>query len=214
MTRLLEEIKQYQSEFRQKAPAEKQRLMAEATAELAASGVAKGLGIGDTIPNFTLPDVSGEPVAIKTLLEQGPVILTFYRGGWCPYCNLELRAYEREIDRIRTLGATVVAISPETPDFAEQTADKNGLSFPVLSDVDLHVSRQFDLVFDLPDYLIEIYKASGLDVTKHNGNDDWQLPKPATFIIDEDGVIRFVEVPSDYTKRVDPEQIIQKLEQN
>lgn len=212
MTRLLEEIKQYQSEFRQKAPAEKQRLMAEATAELAASGVAKGLGIGDTIPNFTLPDVSGEPVAIKTLLEQGPVILTFYRGGWCPYCNLELRAYEREIDRIRTLGATVVAISPETPEFAEQTADKNGLSFPVLSDVDLHVSRQFDLVFDLPDYLIEIYKASGLDVAKHNENDDWQLPKPATFIIDEDGVIRFAEVPSDYTKRVDPQTIIDYLE--
>jgi len=214
MTRLLEEIRQYQSEFRQKAPAEKQRLMAEATAELAASGIAKGLGVGDTIPHFTLPDVSGKPVAIETLLEQGPVILTFYRGGWCPYCNLELRAYEREIERIRTLGATVVAISPETPDFAEQTADKNGLSFPVLSDVDLHVSRQFDLVFDLPDYLIEIYKASGLDVAKHNGNDDWQLPKPATFIIDEDGVIRFAEVPSDYTKRIDPEQIIQNLEQN
>jgi len=212
MTRLLEEIKQYQSKFLQKAPVEKQRLMAEATAELAASGVAKGLGVGDTIPNFTLPDVSGELVAIETLLEQGPVILTFYRGGWCPYCNIELRAYEREIDRIRAQRATVVAISPETADFTEQTASKNALSFPVLSDVDLLVSRQFDLVFDFPDYLIEIYKASGLDVAKHNGNEDWQLPKPATFIIDVDGMIRFAEVSSDYTKRVDPEHILQNLE--
>ncbi|WP_313635737.1 peroxiredoxin-like family protein [Exiguobacterium sp.] len=135
-------------------------------------------------------------------------------GGWCPYCNLELRAYEREIDRIRAQGATVIAISPETPDFAERTANKNELSFPVLSEVDLYVSRQFDSVFDLPDYLIEIYKASGLDVAKHNGNEDWQLPKPATFIIDTNGVIRFAEVPSDYTKRVDPEHILQNLEQN
>nr|WP_255354589.1 redoxin domain-containing protein [Exiguobacterium sp. Leaf196] len=115
---------------------------------------------------------------------------------------------------MRAQRATVIAISPETADFAEQMANKNALSFPVLSDVDLHVSRQFDLVFDLPDYLIEIYKASGLDVAKHNGNEDWQLPKLATFIIDTNGVIRFVEVPSDYTKRVDPEHILQNLEQN
>lgn len=172
MNTLLEEIKAYKDQFKQKAPAEKQRLMAQATQELKESGVATGLAVGDQAPLFELPHADGTEVGLKTLLEKGPVIVTFYRGGWCPYCNLELRAYQRELAQIEEKGATLVAISPETPDYSLSTKEKNELDFYVLSDVDNQVARQFDLVFDMPDYLIEIYEASGLRVDAHNGNED------------------------------------------
>jgi len=211
MSTLLEEIQAYQKQFRQKAPEEKQRLMAQATAELAASDGAKGLTVGDEAPRFTLPNASGQSVSLEDLLQNGPVIVTFYRGGWCPYCNLELRAYQRELGKIEANGATLVAISPETPDHSLSTQEKNDLAFQVLSDVENVVARQFDLVFDMPDYLIDVYKASGLDVAGHNGNEDWQLPKPATFIIQPSGKISFADVPDDYTKRTDPSAVIKLL---
>ncbi|MCT4791232.1 MULTISPECIES: peroxiredoxin-like family protein [Exiguobacterium] len=211
MSTLLEEIQAYQKQFRQKAPEEKQRLMAQATAELAASDGAKGLTVGDEAPRFTLPNASGQSVSLEDLLQNGPVIVTFYRGGWCPYCNLELRAYQRELGKIEANGATLVAISPETPDHSLSTQEKNDLAFQVLSDVENVVARQFDLVFNMPDYLIDVYKASGLDVARHNGNEDWQLPKPATFIIQPSGKISFADVPDDYTKRTDPSAVIKLL---
>lgn len=211
MSTLLEEIQAYQKQFRQKAPEEKQRLMAQATAELAASDGAKGLTVGDEAPRFTLPNASGQSVSLEDLLQNGPVIVTFYRGGWCPYCNLELRVYQRELGKIEANGATLVAISPETPDHSLSTQEKNDLAFQVLSDVENVVARQFDLVFDMPDYLIDVYKASGLDVAGHNGNEDWQLPKPATFIIQPSGKISFADVPDDYTKRTDPTAVIKLL---
>lgn len=211
MSTLLEEIQAYQKQFRQKAPEEKQRLMAQATAELAASDGAKGLTVGDEAPRFTLPNASGQSVSLEDLLQNGPVIVTFYRGGWCPYCNLELRAYQRELGKIEANGTTLVAISPETPDHSLSTQEKNDLAFQVLSDVENVVARQFDLVFDMPDYLIDVYKASGLDVAGHNGNEDWQLPKPATFIIQPSGKISFADVPDDYTKRTDPTAVIKLL---
>ena len=129
MNSLLEEIKSYKNQFKQKAPAEKQRLMAQATQELRDSGMAPGLAVGDQAPLFELPHADGTMVDLKALLEKGPVIVTFYRGGWCPYCNLELRAYQRELAAIQEKGATLVAISPETPDYSLSTKEKNELDF-------------------------------------------------------------------------------------
>ncbi|MFB1082039.1 peroxiredoxin-like family protein [Jeotgalibacillus sp. JSM ZJ347] len=209
MSVLLEEIKIYKDQFKKKAPEEKQRLMAQATKELEESGVAQGLKAGDQIPDFTLPDATGKQVSIKTLLSQGPVILTFYRGGWCPYCNLELKAYQNKLSDIEAAGASLVAISPEIPDASLNTKEKNNLEFTVLSDAGNKVADQFNLVFNMPDYLIEIYKSSGLDVAGHNGNDDWELPKPATFVIDSTGKILFAEVNADYTYRTPPEKVIE-----
>ncbi|TFE04180.1 peroxiredoxin-like family protein [Jeotgalibacillus salarius] len=209
MSTLLEEIKVYKETFKKKAPEEKQRLMAQATKELEESGIAQGLQKGDQIPDFTLPDAAGQQVSIKTLLAQGPVILTFYRGGWCPYCNLELKAYQNKLSDIKGAGAELVAISPETPDASLNTKEKNSLEYKVLSDVENKVADQFNLVFSMPDYLIDIYKDSGLDVAAHNGNDDWELPKPATFVIDSTGEILFAEVDADYTYRTPPEKVIE-----
>ncbi len=211
MTTLLEEIKSYKEAFKQKAPEEKQKLMAQATKELKESGVAEGLKEGDQVPDFKLPDATGKTVSITEELSKGLVILTFYRGGWCPYCNLELKAYQRELESIKDAGATLIAISPETPDATLSTREKNELEFIVLSDEGNNVAEQFDLVFKMPKYLIEIYKDSGLDVPGHNGNDDWELPKPATFVINQSGKIVFAEVDSDYTKRVEPFKVIEIL---
>lgn len=183
--------------------------MAQATKELEDSGVAQGLKEGDKVPDFKLPDATGKTVSITEELSKGPVILTFYRGGWCPYCNLELKAYQRELDSIKDAGATLIAISPETPDASLSTKGKNELEFIVLSDEGNNVAERFNLIFKMPDYLIEIYKAAGLNVAGHNGNNDWELPKPATFVIDQSGKIVFAEVDSDYTKRVEPSKVIE-----
>lgn len=208
MTTLLKEINSYKEVFKKKAPEEKQKLMAQATKELGELGIAQGLNIGDQVPDFKLPDATGKVVSITEELAKGPVILSFYRGGWCPYCNLELKAYQSEVDSIKDAGATLIAISPETPDASLSTIEKHDLEFIVLSDDSNKVAEQFDLVFKMPDYLIEIYKSSGLDVAGRNGNDDWELPKPATFVIDQTGKIIFAEVDSDYTNRVEPSKVI------
>jgi len=208
MTTLLKDINSYKETFKKKAPEEKKKLMAQATKELTELNVAKGLTIGDKVPDFKLPDATGKVVSITEELSKGPVILSFYRGGWCPYCNLELKAYQRELESIKDAGATLIAISPETPDASLSTIEKHDLEFIVLSDDHNKVAEQFDLVFKMPDYLIDIYKSSGLDVAGRNGNDDWELPKPATFVIDQTGEIIFAEVDSDYTKRVEPSNVI------
>ncbi|MHA6259224.1 peroxiredoxin-like family protein [Sporosarcina sp. CAU 1771] len=209
MSKLLEELTAYKEGFKQRAPEEKQKLMAQATKELEESGIALGLKKGDQAPNFKLPDVTGKLVSITEELSKGPIILVFYRGGWCPYCNLELKAYQRELDVIKEAGATLIAISPETPDASLSTKEKNELEFIVLSDESNKVAEKFDLVFKMPDFLIEIYKESKLNVPAHNGNNDWELPKPATFVIDQSGKIVFAEVDSDYTKRVEPSKVIE-----
>lgn len=209
MTSLFEDIKHYKEQFKQNTPEKKQRLYAKATIELEESRTALGLEKGDQIPEFQLPDATGKIISIMDKLEDGPVILTFYRGGWCPYCNLELNAYQRELRAVKESGATLIAISPETPDASLSTKEKNELEFIVLSDEKNNVAKQFDLVFSMPDYLIEVYQQSGLDVAGHNGNQDWELPKPATFVINTSGKIVFAEVNSDYTQRTEPSKVIE-----
>ncbi|WP_079476282.1 peroxiredoxin-like family protein [Marinococcus halophilus] len=209
MASLQEDISKYKEQFKQNAPEEKQRLMAQATKELEASGVAQGLQVGDEVPELELPDATGTTVSLSDKLSEGPVILTFYRGGWCPYCNLELNAYQRELKAVQEAGATLIAVSPETPDASLSTKEKNELEFTVLSDEGNHAAKRFDLVFPMPDYLIEVYQQSGLDVAGHNGNEDWELPKPATFVIDPSGKIVFAEVDSDYTKRTEPSKVVE-----
>ncbi|WLR42157.1 peroxiredoxin-like family protein [Bacillus carboniphilus] len=206
---LLEDIKSFKEKFKQNAPQEKQELMKRATEELEKSGVAKGLKEGERIPRFQLSDATGRMVSIDEELSKGPMILTFYRGGWCPYCNLELRAYQKELQSINNAGIQLVAISPQTPDASLSTKEKNELAFTVLSDEGNEVANQFNLVFQMPDYLVEVYKESGLDVPAHNGNDNWELPKPATFVVDQSGKIVYAEVHSDYTVRVEPLKVVE-----
>src|SRR5207253_1224408 len=158
---------------------------------LARSGIAaSGLREGTLAPDFTLPDVHGRAVTLSALLGQGPVVLTFYRGEWCPYCNLQLRAYETILPQIRELGVSLVAVSPQTPDQSLTTTEQKGLTFPVLSDAGNEFARRYGLVYSLSQAL----RAVSADLPVYNGDDSWELPMPGTFVIAQDGTVRLAFV--------------------
>jgi len=180
-----------------------------ALAELDASGTAeRALREGATAPDFELPNQVGEMVRLSDLLRSGPVILSFYRGQWCPFCNLELRALQRAMEDIEAAGATLVAVSPNTPDNSMTVVEKHGLSFPVLSDHDNGVARQFNLVYEMTAENIENYQEKGRDVAAMNGSDRWELPIPATYVIDGDRVIRYAFVDSNHRVRAEPAEVV------
>jgi peroxiredoxin len=187
---LKSELDAFRSEFMAKVPAEVRESMVRADLELTASGVAqRALRAGDHAPDFSLPDARGGSVRLKDLLLTGPVVLSFYRGGWCPYCNLELRALQKVLSEITLLGAKLVAVSPQTPDESLSTTEKNALGFPVLSDVGSITAKSFGIAFDLAEELRPIYAGSGHALPEKNGDDSWVLPIPATYIIDTGGII-------------------------
>jgi len=195
-------------------PQEVQTQMAAAAAELANSGLTdNSLTQGDRIPEFTLPNATGGQVTISELLASGPVVISFYRGGWCPYCNLELRALQQALPDIQAQGATLVAISPQTPDNSLSTAEKHDLSFEVLSDVGNRVARQFGVVFTVPETLRPVYESLGVDLPAYNGDDSFELPVPATYVVNTDGTIAQAFVNADYKQRQDPEAIVATLKQ-
>ena len=186
-----------------------QDMYQRALAELDASGTAeRALREGATAPDFELPNQVGEMVRLSDLLRSGPVILSFYRGQWCPFCNLELRALQRAMEDIEAAGATLVAVSPNTPDNSMTVVEKHGLSFPVLSDHDNGVARQFNLVYEMTAENIENYQEKGRDVAAMNGSDRWELPIPATYVIDGDRVIRYAFVDSNHRVRAEPAEVV------
>jgi peroxiredoxin len=183
------------------------------TSRLAASDLtAHALKVGDVAPDFILPDAHGLPVRFRSLLAGGPVVVVFYRGGWCPYCNLHLRGFQRALPQLQQLGAQLVAISPQLPDNSLSTQEKNELAFPVLSDVGNKVARQFGIVFELSDQLLELYRQFGHALEEVNGRcGKRELPVPATFLADQKGIIRLAHVDVDYTRRMDPDEVIETL---
>ncbi len=202
---LAEALAERRAAFVAAAPAETQAIMARADAELAAAFAARpGPNAGDVAPGFALPSATGETVSLAAELAEGPAILTFYRGGWCPYCNLEMRAYQRLLPEIEAAGVRLVAISPQAPDGSLSTAEKNGLRFAVLSDAGSAVAKAYGVAFTLSDELAALYAKFGNDLPKINGADDWTLPVPATFVIGRDGRIVLAHVETDYRHRLEP----------
>jgi peroxiredoxin len=200
--------------FTKKVPSDVLNTMLDATRRLVDSGIAENsLKVGDKAPDFKLPSAAGESVGLNELLENGPVVLNFYRGGWCPYCSLELNAYKNRLPEIEELGASLVAISPQTPDNSLTTAEKNELEFQVLSDVGNKTANEFGLVFTLAEELHDLYKSFGLDIPKFNGDDTWELPMPGTYVIDKNGTVKFAYANADYTKRAEPDEVISTLKE-
>ena len=186
--------------------------MHRATEELIASGAAtRALKAGDTAPLFVLKDPDGKPVSAAELLAQGPLVISFYRGVWCPYCNMELRALQEALPSFRELGASLVAISPQNPVNSRKSVRTNGLGFPILSDPGNATAAAFSLRFTLPDYLIELYKSLKNDLPAFNGDTSWTLPIPGRFVIGQDRVIRYAEVNPDYTQRPEPADMLPVL---
>jgi len=211
---LASELAAKQSDMMTKLPAEFVEAAGTALQKLRASDIAaRSLQVGATVPDFTLPNVKGVDVSLYSLLESGSVVLTFYRGGWCPYCNLAVRALQKTLPEIKAAGATLVAVSPQTPDASMSTAEKNELEFDVLSDKGNAVAEKFGIVFALDEKLRPMYKGFGLDLPEANGDDSFKLPLPATYVIDQNKKIRFAFADEDYTKRAEPSDIVDALTQ-
>jgi peroxiredoxin len=188
-------------------------LRLRAIVEVANGGHAPGLGVGARIPSFTLPDPAGKFVSSGELLERGPLVISFYRGDWCPYCNLELRALEQASEAISKLGGSIVAISGQRPDAAAGLVDKHVLSFPVLSDVDQVVIRAFKLRYDMPAELRAMFEARGSDMSQRNADGSWTLPISATYVTDRTGTIVLGHCGPEWRVRLDPKEIISVLEE-
>jgi len=192
--------------------ADPKAILAKATEDLMRSGQAeRAVHRGQKAPDFSLPDAKGQVVRLSDLLKKGPVILTFYRGGWCPYCNLQLRSYQSHLAEIRAKGAELVAVSPQIPEYTLSTAEKDALTFPVLSDVGGKVAREYGLVFQVPDEVIPIYRQFGIDLEKHNGDTRHELPIPGTYLIGRDGTVLLSHVDADYKKRLPIETLLAAL---
>jgi peroxiredoxin len=187
--------------------------MHRATQELVDSGIAgKVLKTGDKAPAFTLNNADGHPVSSTALLAQGPLVVTFYRGVWCPYCNIELQAIEEALPEILRRGAKLVAISPQSGPYSARAQRENRLSFPILSDPRNELAARFGLRFTLPDYLSNLYKTVfNNDLAVVNDDPSWTLPMPARFVLARDGTIVYSEFNEDYTRRPDPHEMIPVL---
>lgn len=206
------QIDTFQQAMAGQVPADIMAQLGAETARVARSGIAaQALKVGAHAPGFALPDATGNATRLSELLERGPVVLTFYRGEWCPYCNLTLRTYQAALPAIAELGATLVAVSPQTPDNSLTTVEKKELTFPVLSDVGNAVARQYGLVFSLSEGVRPVYTAIGSDLPTYNGDQSWELPIPGTFVIARDGTARLAFVDPDYTHRLEPAEILAAL---
>ncbi|WP_328743845.1 AhpC/TSA family protein [Streptomyces sp. NBC_00285] len=207
------ELHAFYTARQQQIPADIRQIMQRAGQELANSGQAdRALAVGAQAPLFHLPSAAGNPVSLADLVKTGPVVLTFYRGAWCPYCNIALRALQQHHDEITARGAHLVAVSPQVPDESLSLAEKHQLAFSVLSDVGSDTAKQYGLAFDLPNDLATIYSKLGFDLQRVNGGHPRTLPLPATYVIDRDGVIRWAFVDADYTKRAEPAAVLAALD--
>lgn len=209
---LIKQLKAKKEAAAQNIPKEKWDIMINSTQKLLKRKLSsQALQEGDQMVDFELLDAIGNTVSLSQLLEKGKVVISFYRGGWCPYCNMELRALQEILSEIKDIKASLVAISPETPDNSLTTSEKNELKFTVLSDIDNHVARKIGLIFQMPEDLREVYHSFNLDVPKHNGNFDYELPMPATYVVDKDRTIIYAFVSEDYTERANPSEILKML---
>lgn len=209
---LEQDLATFQLHFARTAPPERVALYEAKIDELRASFAReKSIGDGDEAPDFTLPDAQGKSVSLLPLLRLGPAVVTFYRGGWCPYCNMQLRAYQAVLPEIVALGGRLLAISPQQPDGSLNTAETNALSFDVLSDPGNKVARQFGLVYTLPDELRAVMRSNNKALPGINGDESWELPVPATYVIGRDRRVALAHLDVDYRRRLEPETILEAL---
>lgn len=171
----------------------------------------KALKVGDKFPDFALKNAVGERIDSSDLLEDGPLVINFYRGGWCPYCNVELLAYQDILNDIHALGGQLVAISPELPDNSLTLIGKHSLEYEILSDIGNEISREVGLVFTVEEELHPVYKKLGVDLVATQGNENYELPVPATYVVGTNGTIILSYVDTDYTNRLEPVEVLTVL---
>ncbi|MAH27183.1 MULTISPECIES: peroxiredoxin-like family protein [Pseudoalteromonas] len=203
------QIDAFEVQKKANVPADILNLMDVTTEKLIAEQLSEhALKVGDKFPAFELPDSKGKQISSTELLTKGPLVLSFYRGGWCPYCNLELRALNNMQQAFADQNAQLVAVSPQLPDESLSTQQQNELAYTVLSDVSNSLAKKCGLVFTLDERLIPVYDQLGLDIPKANGDESYELPLPATYVIDSQGVIQFAFAHEDYTLRAEPLDVL------
>jgi peroxiredoxin len=208
-----EQSEQLKADAAEHLPAEVVEVFDRSIQDLLDQGVPAGaVAVGDTLESFTLDDATGEPVTLDQLVEAGPAVIVFYRGGWCPYCNLALRTYQQDLlPELAPIDARLVAISPQSPDQSLSTAEKAGLGFTVLSDPASRVAQQIGIVFQQADDVLDAQRKLGLDLAQVNAEGSTMLPRPTVLIVDPDRTVRFVDVQPDYTARTEVADILAAL---
>lgn len=186
-------------------------IAAQMIERLRAEGITPGVEIGKQAPRFVLPDASGGKVSLEDRLATGPVVLSFYRGAWCPICNTELTGLQEALSRIKAVGGSLIAVSPQAPDASHAFVQRLGLAYDVLSDLDQAVIRAYRLQFELVPELRDVYRQMGMALDEHNADGTWNLPVPATFVIDRDGVVRARHVDPNYRERMSVDAILTAL---
>jgi peroxiredoxin len=206
LTQVLQERRELGERY---TPAEVVALYQRAIDEIGSSGLLeRALKPGDPAPRFELPDENFKPVTSETLLGHGNAILCFFRGRWCPFDVAQLEAMNEVVPQIQAAGASLVAISPQTQHQAFLMHDQHKLRFPLLSDTGNKVARQFGLVYRVPDYQQQVYRRSFVNLPFANGDDSWELPVPATYVVGKDGSIVYARVDVDYRQRPEPVEIL------
>lgn len=213
MSALSIEIAKYMKNFSLQVPIEIQEIMEEAKDRLVSQGISKNaLKVGDIAKEFKLPNALGNEVSLYDAIEKNDyVVISFYRGQWCPYCNMELHALQGINDELNTLGAKLIAVSPQSPDASLSTVEKHELAFEVLSDDHNKVAKEYGLVFVLAEELRSIYESFDIDITGLNQEDSYELPMPATYVINKNKEIIYAFVDEDYRKRLEPQDILDAI---
>lgn len=209
---LKDRIKNFQDSFIPTVPESTMNTVMTAQQILIKTGIAENsISEGSQFPDFNLLNAVSKSRSLADFLAKGPVVLSFYRGAWCPYCNLEINALQKALPEIIAAGAQLVAISPQTADKSADQVNKLDLGFEVLSDIGNRLAKKCGLVFTLPEAVRPIYETWQLDIPGHNGDESFELPIPATYIVDSEGVIRYAFRNMDYTQRCEPDIIIEQL---
>ncbi len=207
---LQDHLDQITANTRQLVQSERMAIGERAVAELFASGIEdRILPVGGVAPEFALRDSNGKLVRSADLLAQGPLIIKFFRGRWCPYCMTELEAWRDPHGRLRERGISLVAISPQIERQSDFMVGQHGLRFPVLSDPGCALAAQFGLVYNVPEYHRQYFRSILVNIPFINGDESWLLPLPATYVIARDGLVRFAEAHADYRVRPDPEEALE-----
>jgi peroxiredoxin len=214
MTTIAEQANDAKAAAARSLPAEVVAVFASDQAALAAGGIPAGaVAVGDELAAFALPDATGETWTLDELTVDGPVVIVFYRGGWCPYCNLTLRTYERDLlPQLKAYSARLIAISPETPDASLSTQEKDELNYTVLSDTGAQVAAALGITFDPSEEGLAAQRALGVDIHTTREDGGTQLPMPTVMIIDPARIVRFVDIHPDYTGRTEVTDIIAALQ--
>lgn len=201
------------AEWTNKASDERKQVYNEGISAVVESGIIQNAKqIGDKAPDFTLQNAAGNQVSLSQYLERGPVVLTWYRGGWCPYCNLTLHRLQEELPNFKATNANLIALTPELPDQSLSTQEKHQLEFEVLSDLANTVAKQYGIVFELTPKVADIYQ-NAFDLHAYNGDESNELPLAATYVIDQEGIIQYAFLDAEYRNRAEPADILLALKQ-